>query len=156
MNVFIQRLLQSKGDCRSVTKSTLALMCVLVFGTTILRAQVVIPPIVSDSTWTYWATSSTESDVMIAPSFACAEDAQLIFFGTNSSNVIVLDAITGVRLDTIDVVDYDTAARPKIFKVYTNDAGTILEILWTTGPDKWLNASIVEYPSKLELNEVCR
>lgn len=111
-----------------------------------LFAQIEVPPIVSDSIWTYTHQTSHEAPPEIGPSLALAEDANMLFYSTRRHNVFVLKANTGRRTDTIDLRPIFEREFPRPQRIYSNADGSRLVVMWLDSGS--IRISVISYPEK--------
>ncbi len=115
------------------------------------HAQGRIPPIVSDTTWTYQTSSSKDAPPVEGPSIALSEVAKRLFYAADFQTVTVFDSETGIVIDTVKLerITESEVLAPK--RVYCNQEGTRLLVMWLQRDT--VHWGLFSYPEKQLIRE---
>lgn len=133
-------------------RSLLLILAVCAFALPIASyAQGRIPPIVSDTTWTYQRINAHDAPPSEGPSIALSERSNRLYFATASRTLTVINSQTGIIIDTIklDRITNTEALAPK--RVYCNQDGTRLLVMWLQRDT--VHWGLFSYPEKQLLRE---
>lgn len=134
--------------CRSLL--LMLAVCAFVLPTA-LPAQGRIPPIVSDTTWTYMNRNVRLEPPAEGPSIAFSGSSNRVFYAADFSSILVHDGTDGLIVDTLDLgrILGDGSIRPK--RVYCNADGSMMLALWLQGGSAHWGA--FSYPEKQLIQE---
>jgi hypothetical protein len=133
-------------------QSLLMMLAVLVIALpSLLHAQGKIPPIVSDTTWTYQRGDSKDAPPPEGPSISVSEASERLFFATAISTISVLNTVSGSVTDTINLDPLFGIGILTPKRVYCNANGSqVLVMFLRRDTAHW---GLISYPEKQLIRE---
>ncbi len=152
MRFFLQRLLPNPSNGKIIALSMMVIVCLFALCLTNVRAQESVPPIVSDTMWTFTRFNPNEGPALGGPFLALAEKADILFYTPNNYFLIVFDATTGFRIDSIDLRPIVGKPNLRPQRIYSSSDGSRLCVMWLSSGS--LHISVISYPENKLIKEL--